>query len=127
MLKTHRLLIAIVYSIVLAIASLIKIDFGSLISLAPSFTDKIYHFIAYSLFTWLWFNVFFYKQNQSKNKAFFIVALLAFTFGMVIEVLQSEITSTRVFELNDILANVLGVIFTIIILAINIKTEVKKY
>jgi len=122
-LKTYSLLIAFVYSIVLAILSLIQIsDFTEI---APSFSDKTYHFIAYSIFAWLWFNAFFYKLNQRKNKAFFMAALLALVFGIVIEVLQREITSTRVFEFNDIIANVLGVLFSIIILEIKTKTEVK--
>lgn len=123
-LKTYSLLIALVYSIILAILSLIQIS--DLTYLAPSFSDKTYHFIAYSIFSWLWFNVFFYKLNQRKNSAFFMVVLLALVFGIVIEILQSEITSTRVFELNDIIANVLGVLFSILILAIKTKTEVKK-
>ena len=54
-----------------------------------------------------------------------MAALLALVFGIVIEVLQREITSTRVFEFNDIIANVLGVLFSIIILEIKTKTEVK--
>ncbi|MBE9489127.1 MAG: VanZ family protein [Bacteroidetes bacterium] len=126
MLKTYSLLIAISYSLVLVILSLINIDIGSLAKFAPSFSDKVYHFIAYSIFTWLWFNTFFYKLNQKKNNTLLRVVILAIVFGIVIEILQREITSTRVFELNDIIANVLGVLFTIFILVISIKTEVKK-
>jgi len=123
-LKKYALSITIFYSVVLAVLSLIHIS--GVKEINYSHTDKIFHFIAYSILTWFWFKAFYYKFNYTFNKALAIAAILSIIFGIIIEVLQSMFTKTRVAESNDILANTFGVGVTVAILFRFKKTDVKK-
>ncbi|HLV38754.1 VanZ family protein [Xanthomarina sp.] len=127
MLKKRALLIAAFYTIGLVVVSLVKLDLKSVEDIVPSFSDKIFHFMAYALFTWLWFNAFYFKFNFNKIKGIFTTVVIAIVFGIIIEVLQWLLTSSRSFDLLDILANVLGVLFTAFLLNSKINIDVKKY
>jgi len=108
----------------LAVVSLISIS--GIQEFNYSHTDKIFHFIAYSALAWFWFKALYYKFNYAFNKSLVITAIVSIIFGIIIEVLQGMITSTRVAESNDILANTLGVGLTIAILFLFKKADVKK-
>ena len=73
MLKKYALSITIFYSVVLAVLSLIHIS--GVKEINYSHTDKIFHFIAYSILTWFWFKAFYYKFNYTFNKALAIAAV----------------------------------------------------
>jgi len=100
-------------------------DFGGLDTLVPSYGDKIFHFCAYALLTWLWYRTFIIKLKCSKTKAIITVAILCTTFGIIIEVLQKVLTYTRFFDIEDIVANVLGVVIISMLLMIYKKSDVK--
>ena len=127
MLKKKAFLIAAFYTIGLVVISLVKLDLRSVEDIVPSFSDKIFHFSAYALFTWLWFNAFYYKFNFNKIKGIFTTVAIAIVFGIIIEVLQGLVTSSRSFDLLDILANVLGVFFAAFLLISKVNIDVKKY
>lgn len=127
MLKNKALLLSILYTLALTVLSLIKLDLDDVEENIPSFSDKIFHFLAYVIFTWLWFNAFFYHFNFNKIKSILLSILVSVTFGIVIEVLQHLITTTRGFDILDIFANILGVIISAILINNYIKIEVKKY
>ena len=124
MLKKYALRITIFYSTVLAVLSLIHIS--GIQEVNYSHIDKVFHFIAYSGLSWLWFKALYYKFNYTFNKSLVITAIVSIIFGIIIEVLQGMITSTRVAESNDILANICGVSLTIAILFLFKNEEVKK-
>jgi len=126
-LKNKALLLSILYTLALTVLSLIKLDLDDVEENIPSFSDKIFHFLAYVIFTWLWFNAFFYHFNFNKIKSILLSILVSVTFGIVIEVLQHLITTTRGFDILDIFANILGVIISAILINNYIKIEVKKY
>lgn len=126
-LKKHALLISSAYTIALLIVSLITLDLGGLDSIVPSYGDKIFHFCAYAVLTFLWFNTFNLKFKFSKIKTLLLAAIICMAFGIIIEVLQKVLTFTRYFDVADITANVLGVIFSALILLITVKEDVKKY
>jgi len=126
-LKNKALLLSILYTFALTVLSLIKLDLDDVEENIPSFSDKIFHFLAYVIFTWLWFNAFFYHFNFNKIKSILLSILVSVTFGIVIEVLQHLITTTRGFDILDIFANILGVIISAILINNYIKIEVKKY
>lgn len=127
MLKKQALLIAITYTVALLIFSLITLDIGGIETFAPSFGDKIFHFCAYALLVYLWSYTISVKYNISKNKVIIYVSVCAIIFGIIIEVLQKVLTNTRYFDVDDIVANVLGVLLTMFILLFNTKRDVKKY
>lgn len=74
------------------------------------YADKITHFSFYFVFAILGC-LFLREQTQGKiklSKALLLILLLAIGYGIFIEVLQYTITTDRMAELGDILANTLG-------------------
>ncbi len=51
------------------------------------------------------------NTSYSLKKVVTIVAIFLFIYGIVVEVLQTELTKNRVGEFEDVIANVLGIIF----------------
>ena len=103
--------ITVYYTLFLIILSLIPVtDFG-----LPKFQlfeiDKLVHFFMYFLLTILW-------SFASKNlyNSTFKLLLFAIFFGFALEIFQHILPFGRYFDLADLLANSLGVIFGIIIL-----------
>ena len=127
MLKEKALPISIVYTVALLIVSLITIDLGGIEAFAPSYGDKIFHFCAYSLLACTWYFTLIYRFNKQKITSILIVTVCAALFGTLVEVLQKVLTNTRVFDIDDIVANVLGVLLTALILLFNTKRDVKNY
>ena len=125
-LNKKALFFSVAYTIALAVLSLITIDLESIEDVVPTFSDKLFHFLAYALLTYLWFNTFYFRFKMSKKKAIIYASSLSFLFGIVIEVLQKVITSTRDFDTLDILANTFGVFFTLLLMLFSIKSQVKK-
>jgi VanZ family protein len=126
-LKRKALLLSILYTITLTIVSLVKLDLDDVEEIIPSFSDKIFHFLAYIVFTLLWFNSFFFRFRFNKTKSVLLAILVSSVFGIIIEVLQQVITTSRSFDLKDILANLLGVLIAAILINNYFKIEVKKY
>ena len=118
------------YFIYIAVTLTVAITVGSLISIKGEsaipvhFSDKFVHFVAYFLLTLSWF--FVYNSKPRLLKSYVSIAMLVFVYGIIIEVLQSMFTKTRVAESNDILANTFGVGVTITILFRFKKTDIKK-
>jgi len=103
--------IAVCYTLVLIFFSLTpNPDFGF-----PKFQlfeiDKLVHFIMYFSLTILWY---FAAENFFNSN--FKLLLFALLFGLVLEIFQHILPFGRYFDLADLLANSLGVIFGIIIL-----------
>ena len=103
--------IAVYYTLFLIILSWVPLpDFGyhrfQLFEI-----DKLLHFIMYFSLTILW-----YLAAQNFFKSNFKLLLFATFFGFVLEILQHILPFGRYFDLEDLLANSLGVIFGIIIL-----------
>lgn len=114
MLKKVTFLAALGYSIALGTVSLITLK--DLPEVQISFADKIFHFLAYSLFTVLWYVAFFYAFSFKKSKAILYAVSLAMLFGTVIEVLQDTMTTSRALDVYDALANTLGALVAAIII-----------
>ncbi len=123
MLKKYITLITLLYTIALAIGSLIKLN--NLPNLGVSYIDKICHFIAYCLLTLLWYNTYVITIRLKKTKAIFYTITTCVVFGIIIEVLQETITTTRTLDVYDIVANVLGVLLAVIIIRFENLLQVK--
>ena len=116
MLKKWFLPATIVYTIVLAIVSLISI--GGIPSLGSSFDDKIYHFVAYFILGFLWLTVFKTNKSQEVKIVVFVCTML---FGVVLELIQHQLNPNRTYDNYDLLANCLGVVIgTLIAIRFNI-------
>ena len=103
--------IAFYYTLFLIIFSLTPVSDFSFPIFQLFGIDKLLHFVMYFSLTILWClaSENFYKSN-------FKLLLFAIFFGFVLEIFQHILPFGRYFDLGDLLANSLGVIFGIIIL-----------
>jgi VanZ family protein len=74
--------------------------------------DKIVHFILYGILTFLMIT---YRKEKFVDESKLIV-LITFFWGFTIELLQHYCTINRQFELLDLGANILGIIFVVVLL-----------
>ena len=111
--KQVALALVVIYIVTLTVFSLINL--GGIPSLGSSFDDKIYHFIAYALFTLLLYNYF--NAVSIKNSIFYTM-LLTIGYGVFMEVLQNLLTESRVSDVYDVVANFFGIIFGAIMISI---------
>ncbi|WP_348636629.1 VanZ family protein [Mariniflexile litorale] len=91
-----------------------------------SFGDKIFHFLAYTVLAFLWYNTFFNTFRLERRKALLYAALFSIVFGIVIEVLQGVLTTSRSSDVYDVMANTMGVFLTVIIVFIKNLITIKK-
>jgi len=104
-LRKFALPIAVIYSITLSILSLISVK--GLPSFGTDYDDKLFHILAYFVLTMVWYLAL--GLNQNKRKIVYI-ALGCIAFGIIIETIQGKLTLHRVWDLLDIVANLIGVI-----------------
>ncbi|WP_197077343.1 VanZ family protein [Lacinutrix sp. Hel_I_90] len=114
MLKKSSLVISIFYTVLLTALSLFKINLEA--EHLPLNSDKVYHAIAYSLFTLLWFAAFHFKLKMQFNKALLITGLFSFSYGILIEVLQGWLTISRQGDVKDVIANTIGMVFAVLLI-----------
>jgi VanZ family protein len=75
--------------------------------------DKIVHFIMYFVFTSV---ILFENRNRLvSNGSVFLIGLIPFFFGSLMELMQSLVTSSRSGSVYDDLFNLAGILFSIII------------
>lgn len=73
--------------------------------------DKVFHIVAYFVLTILWSAYLFLQKPKWKSITIqLIVTLGLFVYGIIIEILQSRLTTSRMFEIYDLLANMFGMI-----------------
>lgn len=119
-LKKWALPLVVVYTLALTSASLLSLS--GLPSIGIEFEDKIFHLLAYFIFTLLLYNYF----NSIRLKhALSISVLIAVVYGIVIEILQYTLTTWRMFDVYDALANTLGAILASIMLKVLLNGKVK--
>lgn len=105
-LRRYALFLLVFYILLVTVLSLININ--KLPDLGSDFDDKLYHMGAYSVFVFLSFN--YLKKIDMKN-AVLIAMIFSIIYGIIIELLQEVLNVNRTFDLLDILANTVGVIF----------------
>ncbi len=120
MLKRWALILLITYAVVLLVLSLITI--GNVKTLGSSFDDKINHFGAYFILTLLLFN--YYNKLESKNPLLYAL-ITAFSYGFIVELLQNFLTTNRMFDGYDLIANFFGAIFAVIFMIFYRKLKLK--
>lgn len=105
LLVKSALYIAVLCTLTIAVLSLIKIPSDGLA--IPS-SDKVSHGIAYFSLTLSWlYATLNWSSFQSKVK---YIVFGCFAYGIIIEVLQTAITSYRTASYLDILANSVGIV-----------------
>lgn len=104
------LFIAVSITLIIAFLSLIKLN-GT--SVKINHIDKLEHAIAYAFLALGW--LLYFKESFSNKKLKYIIALGCVFYGIVIEVLQTTLTTYRTASLLDILANMFGVFVALLV------------
>ena len=91
-------------------------SFNNFGTVQPYF-DKLFHFFEYFVFSILFslsFRIIFHAVSPKFN--FIFTIFLLFIFGYIIELVQENFVAMRYFDWFDILSNILGIFFGILIL-----------
>lgn len=101
----------------LTIIYLSFMDTGGLPSVSIPHADKYVHFTEYFFFHCVWFMYLFISFKKSFKKTSLLALVMVVFFGIIIEVLQRELTTHRSFDWGDVLFNSLGALSAIIFLS----------
>ncbi|PTX63843.1 VanZ like protein [Kordia periserrulae] len=104
---------AVAWTIVITILSLVELKGPQ--ALHFSYADKLMHGIIYFLVTIVWFFAFskgITRDSLQKN-AIKASAILAFVYGIIIEILQETLVTNRQGDWQDALANTIGIILAV--------------
>jgi VanZ family protein len=105
--------LAVIITIIIAVLSLIKIGKEPI---SFSHLDKVEHLIAYFVLSLFWLLSF--ESRTSK----IVVTVLIVLYGILLEVLQSELTTYRTFDYFDMIANSLGVLLAFLAVSLRKKS-----
>jgi len=95
-------------------------------SIPAPFIDKIAHFIMYGTLTIMALYAFRgYTQKRAKRWLLLILGLVS--YGFFIEIIQKKFFSYRSFEISDILANITGILVSLLIYALIHLKEHQKH
>ncbi len=78
--------------------------------------DKIVHFTFYFVFTFLWVNALKQYDKFTPKKARIYIFIVAFIFGIIIEICQGILGKGRSADVIDVLANTSGSALSILVL-----------
>ena len=111
MLKKNLSLIVFLYTTSIIIVSLVPVPNLTLPKFNLLQPDKLFHFIVYFVMFLGW------KESKifKKDRLYFKCSLIVFSVGLFIEILQGTSFIERYFELADLLANSLGILFSYLI------------
>jgi len=112
LLEHNALILAIMATIIIGVLSLSAVPKLNL-ELGIKSGDKYLHFIAYFGLSIIWY---FALRNRIQKRAFnFFVPLALIFYGIILEGLQSGITTYRTGDIYDALANTAGVIVGLVL------------
>jgi VanZ family protein len=121
-LKTYALITTLIYSAALTLVCLVPLN--GVIKVNITLGDKIFHAVTYMILSFLWYLTFYYNFNKSKSKALIYAMLVSITFGIIIEILQGTVTAYRSADINDVIANTIGVLIMSVVIVIKNKSTV---
>lgn len=123
MLKNLFFISSITYTNFLAIVCLITLN--KVPKVGISFADKIFHCFAYMVLSSLWYITLTYRFKFKRKGALIYASGFSILFGIIIEVLQGTLTTSRAFDVYDVVANTIGVLLTVIFVSVNKNITIK--
>jgi VanZ family protein len=112
LLERNALIIAVAVTVAIAVLSLSAVPKLNL-ELGIKSGDKYLHFIAYFVLSSLWYFALKDKISEKVFKIFVPLGLIL--YGIILEGLQSGLTTYRTGDMYDALANTAGVIAALIL------------
>jgi VanZ family protein len=114
-LKKISLGAAIIWAGIILYMCLIRIS--ELPEVKIPYIDKVVHTFFYFVFSLLWFFALrFSFEKQSQAKLLRLVFLIAFLFGIAIELFQAFFTTYRSGDVTDVIANTFGILLAIVLI-----------
>ena len=113
--------LSIFYTIALTILSLIPLKDSP--NLNTGFDDKIGHFLFYAIFCMTWFLSF---HSLKIKRSLFAATAFSILFGLIIELLQGEVSYYRTTDVYDFLANTLGTLTMATLIQLKKEVIIKK-
>ncbi len=113
LLERSCLFIAIVSTLVVAVLSLMSME--GVPNLTYPYTDKFEHSFAYAFLSFFWL---LSCQIRKIKTTFLILILCLVLFGVIIEVLQSNMSNHRTGDFLDVIANTIGILIGYFVLKI---------
>lgn len=102
-----RLILSLLYTIFITVALLVPGTGAPKIDIP--FLDKLVHIVMHAILVFVWLHYILIDDRYHFPSRIVTIALvLCFFYGIIIEALQHWFTTTRTFDLLDILANGIG-------------------
>ena len=106
------------------ITVLCLVTFTNLPEVKISGADKYVHVTLYFVFTLLWSLHFI--ENNAKRNPYFEVLMASIIYGVIIEIAQETLTTTRHGDIKDVLANIFGSMLAVAVMFIGVQFSQKK-
>ena len=106
--RPFRWIPAILWGVLIAVLSLIPGGPGNLQFLGIPHIDKIGHFGMYAVWTFLFVLALSKESSASDRKTMWITILIGTLTGIILEIGQYYMKLGRMFEIMDMVANMLG-------------------
>jgi len=110
-LEHKAIYVAIFFTIIITIASLISLNGIDLSSVR--YEDKYLHIISFFFLTLSWLFVIKNKFNKFSLRILIFIAITL--YGIIIELLQQDLTTYRHADIFDVLADITGILIAIAI------------
>ncbi|WP_353848577.1 VanZ family protein [Altibacter sp.] len=122
--RNSLLIVGIFYTVLVTVAFLSPAT--DLPGISVPYFDKLVHIIIHwiLLLIWLWYTKLA-DQSHISNKIIVVVLMTCFLYGCSIEVLQHWFTTSRNFDVFDIVANGIGSVLGLISFRLLRNKEVK--
>jgi len=111
LLEHKAIYVAIFFTIIITIASLISLNGIDLSSVR--YEDKYLHIISFFFLTLSWLFVIKNKFNKFSLRILIFIAITL--YGIIIELLQQDLTTYRHADIFDVLADITGILIAIAI------------
>jgi VanZ family protein len=112
-LKKASLVFAIGWTIIIAFLCLVKVNDLPSLGISISSVDKYFHVTFYFVFTMLWGFHSWKKQGKIEIKKIRNIFLISIGYGILIEIMQEEFTTTRHADIMDVAANSTGALIAL--------------
>ncbi|MGV3695668.1 VanZ family protein [Flavobacterium sp.] len=110
----------------LLIAFVCLISFGELPKVKVSGIDKYVHATLHLVFTLLWGFYYSPKQSEIRIAQTIRIVFISLCYGIVIEILQQTLTTTRRADAWDVLANFIGALIALLVFLFLKKRKAQK-
>jgi len=94
--------------------------------------DKIMHFIFYGIFSFLLIRAFlsYFRKNRSVWMLALITFLIIVLYGIIIEIIQDRLTSSRQGDIMDMVSNlagcIVGIFLVLFVPFFRVSSEIKE-